>query len=94
MEALTYDAPAPVAHPIADYITLHQTARGALDFDRSIFDLAVHEDRLYFGYGDATNNLGTVRAIEIRSLSAPDASPLREATTGEDHGNVREEVHH
>lgn len=84
VQALTYGPLGAFSQPTAEYVAFHQAARGALDFDRSLFALAVHDDRLYVGHGDATLNLGTVQPIEVRSLTAPDAAPRSEGATGEE----------
>lgn len=57
-----YGPPAPWSEPIFDYIQKVVTGRGLQpsEFDHSLKELAVFEDRLYVGYGDWTVNTGPV----------------------------------
>jgi len=59
------------AKPIEDYIAINAEELGHTNFMKEIFDLAVFEDRLYFGYGDANLNLGRNTPIEIRFFTDP-----------------------
>jgi len=76
----------PVVHrsPIADFIKTATRTLGAAEFKRGIHDLAVFEDRLYFGYGDADRNLGRVMPIEIRALAGYPPNVITEAATAEE----------
>ncbi len=64
------------AEPIADYISEAASALQSLNFYRGIHDLAVHDHRLYIGYGDATANVGRLVPIEIRSWQTPDPDAI------------------
>jgi hypothetical protein len=64
------------AEPIADYISEGATALQTWDFYWGIHDLAVHDHRLYIGYGDATHNVGSLVPIEIRSWQTPDPDAI------------------
>ena len=66
-----YSEPEPWARPIEDYIAAGRAALGETPFLEGIHDLAVFEDRLYLGYGDATQNLGRVQLIGFRSCDDP-----------------------
>ena len=71
IDTCTFAAPELWSKPVADYI---QAASDGLQVDsmelhRSIDDLMVFEDRLYFGYGDATLNAGRVVDIQVRYFS-------------------------
>lgn len=58
-------------NPIEDYITINTEELGHGNFMKEIFDLTTFSERLYFGYGDATLNLGRITPIEIRYFSDP-----------------------
>ncbi len=58
-------------NPIEDYIAINTEELGHEDFTKDIFDLTTFGGRLYFGYGDATLNLGRITPIEIRYFSDP-----------------------
>ncbi len=58
-------------NPIEDYISINTEELGHGNFMKEIFDLTVFGDRLYFGYGDATLNLGRITPIEIRYFADP-----------------------
>jgi hypothetical protein len=58
-------------NPIEDYIAINTEELGHGNFTKDIFDLATFGDDLYFGYGDATLNLGRITPIEIRYFSDP-----------------------
>jgi len=60
------------ARPIQDYIDFHTEDLGHDLFQREVQDLHVFDDRLYFGYGDATLNLGRLTPIEVRSWTEPE----------------------
>jgi len=69
--------------PLEDYIAAVVEEKGlALDaFDHAVKDLALFDGRLYFGYGDWTNNLGPV---EVRSFASPDGLHAAEFTADEE----------
>lgn len=69
---LVYGEFEPWGNPIDDYIDIHTEELGEDEFFKAIFDLAVFEDRLYLGYGDADHNLGGITPIEIRFWSKED----------------------
>lgn len=79
-------APAPWAEPLTDYHAAGRAHVGPMGmFMEGVHDLATYDDRLYFGYGDATVNLGRVTPIEVRSFSSDTATIARsEFTTGEE----------
>ncbi len=67
-----YAAPSLWAQPIEDYLAAgrdHVGPQGT--FNEALQDLVVFEDRLYIGYGDATENLGRIIPIQIRSFASP-----------------------
>lgn len=62
------------ASPIDDYLEVGRMEAGeGGSFLMGIHDLAVYEDRLYLGYGDANINLGRVTPIEFRYIDSIDA---------------------
>ncbi len=74
------------SHPIEDYRTFAETwsegERTVRDlYFKSIHDLVVFKDKMWFGYGDATHNLASMmmnygyRGIELRYFASPD-NPL------------------
>jgi len=67
-------APTPWAEPLRDYLAAGERASMSGNFLRAVQDLAVFEDRLYLGYGDANINLGRVTPIEFRAFT-DDARP-------------------
>lgn len=68
---LAFETPAPWSEPIADALAVG--ARAFPDgFQRAITTLQVFEGRLWLGYGDGTQNLGTRVPIEFRSFARPD----------------------
>ena len=69
--------------PIADYIDWAiEEKELALDaFDHALKELSVFDDRLYFGYGDWTENLGPV---DIRYFDDPEADFTVEFTIEEE----------
>jgi len=75
-EDLTFAPFEPWAEPIADYISEAATALGTWNFYHGIHDLAVHDHRLYIGYGDATHNVGSLVPIEIRAWQTPDPQAI------------------
>lgn len=77
VEDLSFAPFEPWAEPIADYISEAATALQTWDFYWGIHDLAVHDHRLYIGYGDATHNVGSLVPIEIRSWSTPDPGAIQ-----------------
>ncbi len=54
------------AEPLEDYIDALTAEYGGDGFHHSVWDLAVYEDRMYFGYGDADINSGRIFPIELR----------------------------
>jgi hypothetical protein len=56
--------------PIEDFITINSSELGHSNFRSSISELAVYEDNLYIGYGDADLNLGRITQIEVRYFSS------------------------
>lgn len=65
--------PSPWASPIVDYLAAGEAHVGPDgSFSRGIHDLVVFDDRLFFGYGDATVNLGRVTPIEFRAFTEPE----------------------
>ena len=82
---LVYGEFEPWGYPIQDYIDVHTVEFGEDGFFKSIFDLAVFEDRLYLGYGDADRNLGRITPIEIRFWTQEDPLAVSaEFTTDEE----------
>lgn len=76
VESLSFAPFEPWAKPIADYISEAATALQTWDFYWGIHDLAVHDHRLYIGYGDATHNVGSLVPIEIRAWQTPDPDAI------------------
>jgi len=62
---LDFAEPNTWARPILDYIEAAEDA-GYENFETAIHAMAVFEDSLYIGYGDATLNLGRIFPIEPR----------------------------
>ncbi len=60
------------AEPIEDYIDALTAEYGGNGFHHSVWDLAVYQDRLYFGYGDADINSGRIFPTELRYFSDVD----------------------
>jgi len=77
-----YGPPTPWSEPIFDYIQKVVTGRGLQpsEFDHSLKELAVFEDRLYIGYGDWTVNTGPV---DIRHFE-PDGGLVVDLTIDEE----------
>jgi hypothetical protein len=69
---LSFSEPKVWANPITDYIEINAEELGHENFMKEIFDLAVFDGRLYFGYGDANLNLGRITPIELRYWAEPD----------------------
>lgn len=69
--AQRFPPPSPWATPIEDYIEAGQE-KYPNKFMRAIHDLAVYQDRLYLGYGDANVNMGRIIPIGFRYFPAPD----------------------
>ncbi len=69
--ARTFGAFEPWATPISDF---RETAEAEFPgrFLGGIHDLATAGDRLWIGYGDANNNLGTFVPIEFRAFTSAD----------------------
>ncbi|MFN3201078.1 MAG: hypothetical protein ACE366_21940 [Bradymonadia bacterium] len=64
--------PEPWGQPLVDYLAdgeAHVGPDGV--FQRGIHDLVPFDDQLFFGYGDATVNLGRVTPIEFRAFTDP-----------------------
>jgi hypothetical protein len=73
------------ATPLTDYIAAGEAAVANGRFMRGVHDLAVFEDRLYVGYGDADVNLGRVIPIEVRAFrSDDDPTATAETATAEE----------
>jgi hypothetical protein len=72
IEELGFGKLSPWAEPIQDFIELNTEKLGHANFTHDLFDLAVFEDRLYLGYGDATLNLGQNTPIEVRYFFDPE----------------------
>lgn len=70
-EALVFSPFAEWADPLADYHDAAMHALSTRQFLWGIHDLAVWQDRLYLGYGDANVNVGRLVPIEIRSFPEP-----------------------
>jgi hypothetical protein len=68
---LTFGSFSKWATPIEDYIAINTEELGHSNFMKEIFDLAVFDDRLHFGYGDANLNLGRITPIEVRYFTDP-----------------------
>jgi len=60
------------AEPIEDYIDALTSEYGGNGFHHSVWDLAVYQDRLYLGYGDADINSGRIFPTELRYFTDPD----------------------
>ena len=78
-----WSEPTPWQCPIEDYIDYVVDEMGLLpdEFDHSVKELAVYEDRLYFGYGDWTYNTGPV---DVRYFGAPEGEWTAEFTVDEE----------
>ncbi len=94
-----YPAPSEWQRPTADYVAALEAHPDfeKKPFSRAIDDLAVFDDRLYLGYGDANYNAGRVTPIEIRAYrspsdAAPQAEPIRMAGEDELQTHTREET--
>lgn len=72
IDELNFSDLEPWSTPIDDYIEAATTELGHTNFMTDIFDMAVFDEKLYFGYGDANENLGRVTPIEIRFWDIPD----------------------
>ncbi len=83
----SFTAPVDWAEPIADYIAAGAAAFGGA-FSTAILDLAVHDDRLFIGYGDANRNMGSLVPIELRSFADP-SSPIAAPEFATDEEEVR-----
>ena len=82
----TWSDPELWAEPLADYIAAGEAGKPGVLFLRAIHDLAVFDDRLYLGYGDATQNMGSVTPIEFRYFGSPDQpAALSEMASDEEH---------
>lgn len=85
VEALEFAAFVDWADPLADYHEAAMLALSTRQFLWGIHDLAVWQDRLYLGYGDANVNVGRLVPIEIRSFYAPEPTAYAsEFTTDEE----------
>jgi len=69
---MSFAVPTPWADPIEDYLAAGYEHVGDWDFFRGIHDLAVYDDRLYLGHGDANVNLGRVIPIGFRYFASDD----------------------
>jgi len=74
IEALTFGKLTKWTTPVQDYIDTNTEVLGHGNFMKDLFDLCVFEDRLYFGYGDATLNLGQNTPIEVRYFADPEVT--------------------
>ncbi len=72
LSALTFGDFDGWAEPLEDYIDALTAEYGGNGFHHSVWDLAVYEDRMYFGYGDADINSGRIFPTELRYFSDPD----------------------
>lgn len=72
VSALGFGTLAPWDTPLADYHADATVALGSYNFMHGIHDLAVWEDRLYLGYGDANVNIGREVPIRVRAYTAPE----------------------
>ena len=82
---LTFDTPKVWSSPLESYLEAGHKKTGKWDFRRGIHDLAVYQDRLYMGFGDATNNVGSVYPITARYFDDPAVNqPKDEFTTAEE----------
>ena len=68
---LVFGAPEPWSEPIADYLAAGEREFPG-GFQRGITTLTVFANRLWIGYGDATQNMGTRVPIELRYFANPD----------------------
>ena len=68
----TYGAFEAWAAPLDDYVEALTAEYGEDGFYRTVWDLAVYMDRLYFGYGDADINAGRIFPTELRYFTDPD----------------------
>jgi len=71
IEEMLFSEFQPWANPTQDFIDYNTDKLGHSDFMHDIFAMAVFEDRLYFGYGDANLNLGHDTPIELRYWDEP-----------------------
>jgi len=74
--------------PLLDYI---EATKGKLSQSRlrkSISDLIVFDDRLYFGYGDADLNAGRVTDILVRYFESPEATSYAAEATKTDEEEI------
>src|SRR5688572_29104653 len=58
-----FEAPAPWAAPITDYLAAGDKSQHAGKYAKGIHDLTSYGGRLHFGYGDGTYNLGEIVPI-------------------------------
>jgi hypothetical protein len=58
--------------PLADYHAQATAALGHRNFLHGIHDLALWQDRLYLGYGDANINIGRLVPINVRAYTRPE----------------------
>lgn len=66
IEDLVFDEFVQWARPVDDYIDAAADALGHEGFFHAIHDMAVFENRLHFGYGDADLNVGRHLPIQVR----------------------------
>ena len=74
---MQYGEFAPWATPIQDFIEYNTEKLGHENFMHDIFDMAVFDGKLYFGYGDANLNLGHDTPIELRYFTAPEPTAIQ-----------------
>lgn len=85
VESLAFSDFSPWDTPIADYQEAARDSLGHDDFLQGVHDLAVFDDRLFLGYGDANLNLGRIFPIEVRAWADPEpGTAAAELTTDEE----------
>jgi hypothetical protein len=72
LEDTTFAPFEPWAEPLEDYIDALTAEYGGEGFHHSVWDLALYEQRLYLGYGDADINSGRIFPTEARYFEDPD----------------------
>jgi hypothetical protein len=72
IEDLGFASPIAWATPLTDYFLAAEEALGSEDFLRGVHDLAVFDDLLFFGYGDANLNVGRDVPIQPRRWADPE----------------------
>ena len=72
IEELQFASPTPWATPLTDYFEAAEEALGTDQFLRGVHALAVFDDMLFFGYGDANLNVGRDVPIQPRRWADPE----------------------